>query len=371
MGFFGFGKKKDDSQPGEGGAPDSGDKSGSEEEEEEPEPEPEQQQAPSGGDGKVFAEITKIKAQLDSLSEMRKLTSERFTRVSEQIGELRGMIMDTNRGMQNIEVKSAKAIDLVETVQPDKMMIELQKSDAKVEALRATIESNDTILKTLRDQMKDFRRQLSVFQGIEQTVRLSEDVRKELLEIKKVEALVQRHASRVDDIFIEVSKKFGDYEKFQNQSGELDKGFKHISTDFDGIKIKLAGLAAKKDVETLVTKFNDFEKHASNVLLLMDRRFEALEKRIGEKFDEKFRKVDRLLSGFDALAKKVPDLDKYFNLLDEEAKKAAEQKPAEPQKILAPGEEPKQEVEEKKGIMEKIKGKLGGSGKSEGGENKK
>ncbi|KHO45594.1 MAG: hypothetical protein QS98_C0009G0003 [archaeon GW2011_AR3] len=360
MGLFGFGKKE--------AAPEEKQEGGEEsEEEEEPAPEPEQQAAPVGAsDGRLLAEVTKIKAQLDSLAEMRKLTSERFTRVSEQIGELRGMIMDTNRAIQNIEVKSAKAIDLVETVQPDKMMIELQKSDAKVEALKAGIESNDSIIKSFREQLKDFRQQVNVFQGVEQTIKLSEEVRKELLDIKKVEALVKRHASRVDDIFVEVSKKFSDYEKFQSQAAELDKGYKHITGDFDSFKIKLAGLAAKKDVENLLSKFNSFEKHAGNLLVLMDRRFETLEKKVVHSVDERLDRVEKLLAGFETLAKKTPDLDKYFKLLDEEARKAAQEKPAEPEKILQPGEEPKQEEPApQKGIFGALKDKIAGGGQKE------
>jgi chromosome segregation ATPase len=374
MGLFGLGKKKKDKEkpPEEGNAPpEDQEGNGEEEEEEEPEPEPQPEAQPaSASEGKIFAEITKMKAQLDSLAEMRKVTSERFTRVSEQVGELRGMIMDTNRTLQTMEIKTSKAVDLVETVQPDKMMIELQKSDAKVESLRAAIESNDTIIKSFRDQLKDFRKQVSVFQGVDQAVKLSDEVRAELMEIKKTEALVKRHASRVDDIFVEVSKKLGDYEKFEGQATELDKGFKKISTEFDGFKIKLASLAAKKDVETLLAKFNDFEKHAGNVLQLMDRRFEYLEKKMNETFEEKIKGVEKLLTGFEALAKKVPDLDKYFNLLSEEAKKEAQKAQqeagAEPEKILQPGEEPPAETPQPKGgIMSKLKEKLGGGKKGE------
>ncbi len=330
MGLFGLGKKKEEEEQNSAEGADE------EPEEEEPTNETQTSTAPSSaGEGIILAEITKIKAQLDSLSEMRKLTSERFTRISEQMGELRGMIMDTNRALQNIEVKTTKAIDLVETVQPDKMMIELQKSDAKVEALKAAIESNDTIMKTFRDQLKDFRRQISVFQGIEQTVKLSDDVKKELLEIKKVEALVQRHASRVDDIFVEVSKKFGEYENFQSKASELDKGFKHIVSDFDGIKVKLAGLSAKKDLENLISKFNEFEKHAGNVLVIMDKRFEAQEKKVNEKVEDKLKKVEKLLLGFETLAKKTPDLDKYFKLLEEQANKTEVKTGEEPERLIA------------------------------------
>ena len=128
-------------------------------------------------ESRLGVEITKIQAQMDSFSEVRKVTSDRFTRVNEQIGELRGMIMDTNRALQEIEVKTAKAVDLVEAVHPDKLMVEVRKSDAKVEALRANIESNEAVMKTVLEELKSLRKQISVFKGIDQVVKLNEEVK--------------------------------------------------------------------------------------------------------------------------------------------------------------------------------------------------
>ena len=62
----------------------------------------------------LSADIIKLKAQFDQFSELRKVINERFTRLNEQVGELRGMIMDTNRSMQDMEVKTVKAVDLVD-----------------------------------------------------------------------------------------------------------------------------------------------------------------------------------------------------------------------------------------------------------------
>src|SRR3989344_8379833 len=103
----------------------------------------------------LSADIIKLKAQFDQFSELRKVINERFTRINEQVGELRGMIMDANRAMQDIEVKTVKAVDLVEAVHPDKLMVDVRKQDAKIESLKANIESNDSIMKSIMDQLKD------------------------------------------------------------------------------------------------------------------------------------------------------------------------------------------------------------------------
>src|SRR3989338_11156483 len=91
--------------------------------------------------GNLEVELTRIKSQLEALNEVRKANAEQFTRVSEQVGELRGAIMDSNKAISVIEVASTRAIDMVNSVQPDKLMIEVRRTDGKTEALRANIEA--------------------------------------------------------------------------------------------------------------------------------------------------------------------------------------------------------------------------------------
>ena len=135
----------------------------SEEDIEEETEEPKKEENLSLGNPKLDIELTKIKGQIEGFAELRKANSERFTRISEQVGELRGMIMDTNKAIGSIEVASTKAADLVESVQPQKLMVELRKEDGKVEALKANIESNEALMKDLFSEMKKIRSYMLFF----------------------------------------------------------------------------------------------------------------------------------------------------------------------------------------------------------------
>jgi hypothetical protein len=248
--------------------------------------------------GNVEAELTKIKSSLDALNEIRKANSEQFTRISEQIGELRGALMDTNKAVGTIEVASTRAIDLVNSVQPDKLMIEVRKTDSKVEALRASIEANETILRDIMREMKEMRSQMAFYKGVDQVVKMNNDIKQELIEIKKTEGLVGKHADRVETIFVEVEKKFYDFEKFNEAVKELDKSFKKMSTDFDKMRVGVDEKADKKEFVKMVDKFSDFEKHTSNILKLLDQKsrytvmelngaFDSLRKQLEKKYDTK------------------------------------------------------------------------------------
>jgi chromosome segregation ATPase len=248
--------------------------------------------------GNIEAELTKIKSSLDALNEVRKANAEQFTRVSEQIGELRGGLMDTNKAVGTIEVAATKAIDLVSSVQPDKLMIEVRKIDGKVEALRASLEANETIMKDIMKEMKDMRSQMNFYKGVDQVVKMNNEIKQELIDIKKTEGLVGKHADRVETIFVEVEKKFYDFEKFNEAVKELDRAFKKINTDFDKMRVGVDEKADKKEFVKMVDKFTDFEKHTTNIMKLLDQKskntitelnnsFTDLKKQLEKKYDKK------------------------------------------------------------------------------------
>jgi len=226
----------------------------------------------SSGNAKVDIELTRIKAQLESLNEIRKANSERFSRVSEQMGELRGMIMDTNKTMSKIEVSATKAIDLVESVQPEKLMIEIRKQEGKAEALKANIESNEAMMRDLMEELKKIRQQMNFYKGIEQVIKLNEEVKGEILEIKKVEAVIERHADKSESIFLDLEKKYAEFDKFQRTIDEVEKTFHAMQGDFDNMKLQLSNKAEKKDFGSLMDRFTEFEKHTGNIMKLLDER---------------------------------------------------------------------------------------------------
>jgi predicted nucleic acid-binding Zn-ribbon protein len=248
--------------------------------------------------GSVEADLTKIKSSLEALNEVRKANADQFTRTSEQIGELRGALMDTNKAVGTIEVASSRAIDLVNTVQPDKLMIEVRKMDGKLEALRANIEANETIMKDIMREMKEIRGQMGFYKGVDQVVKMNNEIKQELIEIKKTEGIVGKHADKVETIFVEVEKKFYDFEKFNDAVKELDRAFRKISSDFDKTRVTVDEKADKKEFVKVVDKFTDFEKHTSNILKLLDQKsrttvvelnnsFDSLKKQLEKKLDKK------------------------------------------------------------------------------------
>lgn len=295
--------------------------------------------------GSLVAEITKINATLESFKEIRKANSERFSTMNEQIGEIRGQVMDVNRNMGVLEVKVAKAADLVESVHPDKLMIQVQKSDGKVEALRGLIESKDAMIVNIMEQLKSMRNQMKVFKGIEEVLKVNEDIKTEALNMKKLTANVERHADRVENVFVESQKTFKEFNDLIGQMSIIKSQLKETGEKVDKLEVKAAAFIGKKefekrldDIEKLGKKMKAVADDADKSLKNLKSGFGELKGELKGAFDDRIKRAEVLSEAFAKTLQENPmfakglDLGKYINMElggDGQGSEVNTEKPAE------------------------------------------
>jgi cell fate (sporulation/competence/biofilm development) regulator YmcA (YheA/YmcA/DUF963 family) len=128
------------------------------------------------------------------------------------------------------------------------------------------------MMRDLMEELKKIRQQMNFYKGIEQVIKLNEEVKGEILEIKKVEAVIERHADKSESIFLDLEKKYAEFDKFQRTIDEVEKTFHAMQGDFDNIKLQLSNKAEKKEFGSLMDRFTEFEKHTGNIMKLLDER---------------------------------------------------------------------------------------------------
>jgi len=257
------------------------------------------------------AQLTKINGTLEGMKEMRKSTSERFATMNEQIGELRGTVNDTQRSVGQIEVKATKAADLVESVHPDRLMIQVQKEDGKIEGLRGILEAKEEMMRNIMDQVRKIRDQMNVYRGIEQVIKLNEEVKDELMGIKRISATVERHADRVENVFIEAQKSFQAFNTFSDKLDSLKNGMKELTTKVDKFEVQVQAAVKKNDFDEKMAAVDRYDKRAKKILddietyyNKLDEKFKHLAGKIRGEFEFKIEKAEVLSKAFeDTLAK--------------------------------------------------------------------
>ena len=233
---------------------------------------------------KLSTEVDRLKAGQEAFQEVRKSFTERFTRLSEQIGELRSMILDRDRTIQTIELKSIKAIDLVESIKPDKFMMDIERQNVKIEALKANLEGNEAILDQVMEELKEMRRKMSFFRGIEEIIKLREEIKKELIGIKKIEGTISIQTDKVQTIYTEMRRKIQDLDNFNSQLQESRANIEQNSKDVDFLKTKIINFAEKEELDKILDKVQKYTESLKELQKKtpLSRDIEKLKTLLGE-----------------------------------------------------------------------------------------
>jgi chromosome segregation ATPase len=233
---------------------------------------------------KISTEVDRLKAGQEAFQEVRKSFTERFTRLSEQIGELRSMILDRDRTIQTLELKSVKAIDLVESIKPDKFMMDLERQNVKIEALKANLEGNEAIIDQVMEELKEIRRKMSFFRGVEEIIRLSEEIKKELIGIKKIEGTINIQTDKVQTIYSDMRKKMQDLDTFNSQLQESKANIEQNTKDLDSLRTKSVNFAEKEEVDKILEKVQKYSESLKEIQKKtpLSRDIEKLKSLLGE-----------------------------------------------------------------------------------------
>ncbi|RLI91167.1 MAG: hypothetical protein DRO89_04500 [Candidatus Altiarchaeales archaeon] len=250
-------------------------------------------------------EIQKLWAQVKTLREMMRMNDERFQRLSEGIGDVRQRSLALERDLSSLEMETRKAIDLVNAVQPQKLMAEVKKEDIKVMKLESRQETFKKFLDTLKEEIKEIKSSISAFRGTEAVIKLSNEVRRDLKNMKRIQAVVSRDSEKVEDIFVQVQKRYDRFLELSDEFKSLEKRFDEVMKKANHFMIESQDFVKKEDIESRlrsIVKLKDefkkrreeFDREMSEIKSVIPR-VERLEKTLENRVVEIDDAISRLV----------------------------------------------------------------------------
>src|SRR3989338_4692256 len=140
-------------------------------------------------------DIERVKALLSTFSEYRKVNDERLTRINESMGGLRTSIIEREKQIKDLEIAALKSSDLVKEVQPEKLLSEVKKTEGKTEILQGKLESYDSLISNIIEEIKTIRRTTLEFEALGNIEEARKELSSELAEIKKREISIEIESS--------------------------------------------------------------------------------------------------------------------------------------------------------------------------------
>lgn len=260
MKLFGFGRKGEEPEDSELPGQESSEQEQEEQDENEGKKERgKRQKRGSGsrrsGEGateRAAANVERLAAKVEALSELRKTDSERFSRISEQIGELRNLILDKEAEIRGIGERAEKAAEMVGELQPESILSEVKKSTTKYELLEAKIEAANSLYRKVVEELKGLRKRLALFQGAEELVKLNQETSDNLANMRRIQAGIEGQANKMGNVYAQFGKQSGEIVKYRDAAAALADEFRNIKTSVEEIKAKAqTALVDQKDLDRL------------------------------------------------------------------------------------------------------------------------
>ena len=200
---------------------------------------------------KVVADIEKLKALIKSIDERRKVDGEKFTRINEQIGELRTSSIEREKQLRDIEVSSLKAVDMVKEVHPERLITEIKKEEEKINRIESYMERYEDTIKGLIEEIKEIRTKMELFRGYEELLKLNQETRQEVGNMKKLEIKMDIHTNKVERLFIDFQKKYQEFEEFKQLGDYMQEIYRTVIKEINALKVKSTNFIEKEAIKNL------------------------------------------------------------------------------------------------------------------------
>ncbi len=214
------------------------------------------------------ADIDRLSARLDALAALRETFDTRFSLMSEKIGEIRSMVLGQERESADLRKKAEKAVSMVEETHPESLYAEFKKKEAEINILKDRLASTDEMTRTIMEELRDTRRTINEFKGIEGIMKLSEDVRNELIKLQKVQAEMDKQADKVGTIFIEIQRRFKDMARVEVQADTLSENIKSLTKGISNIEVRLSEVVTRAELEGSETEASKLKERTDRMTKL-------------------------------------------------------------------------------------------------------
>jgi len=245
----------------------------------------------------LVAEIEKIQGRLDIVNELKNQLTETTRTFSEEIGELRTMILDREKSFSKIEIGFEKINEIVKDIEPQTIRKNFEKKEQKILELDARIEKLERFSKELIKQTEKVREVIEKVKSFENLVSVAERVKKYLRQAEETKNYADRIAGKVETMFEDMNNKVIDLDEKSAKLEDIDSLLKELVPTVDKLQIEVSNKADKKDVVSL---------KRSGVSRIVEERIDKIEKDEAE-IQKKFINLEESKKQIDDELKKLKD----------------------------------------------------------------
>ncbi len=243
--------------------------------------------------------LDQLEAQLTALTSLREVYDARFTTLSEKIGEIRSMVLTQARDNAELKAKAEKALMAIEGIRPEEFRAAILRRDAEIEGIKTKMSALEEMIKSLMNEMKEFRSTVAQFKGMEAILGMTDEARKNMMRIQQVRDQVEVMADKVMAAFLEFQRGFKDVTNLALRLGTLEETVRPLEKTVSQMDVAVKQAVTKAELAKLTGDLETLKRLAQEIREYHEKlssRKEALEdlreeqRRELKRLDTKYRK---------------------------------------------------------------------------------
>lgn len=203
--------------------------------------------------------VEKLGGKIESLEEIRHAVDERFSRLSEEIGELRSSILEKDRAFDKVEAGFSRMEEIVEELEPTKLRKELDKRSEGIVKNQAKIEALGLQIKELSKTIKDFRDLLGKIKDVKNLVNISNEMSKIFTKVQQERRTINKTAGKIETIFSELSRKVSEFDSYKDKVDFNAETMHDLMKSLDMLEVKLEDVLKKEDMAKIDERIKKME----------------------------------------------------------------------------------------------------------------
>jgi predicted nucleic acid-binding Zn-ribbon protein len=209
--------------------------------------------------------LGEVEARLAAVAGLRETYDARFTLLTEKLGELRSMIIAQAKESADARVKAEKALASLEGIKPEEFRAFLMRRDAEIEGIKTRLITFEETVKSLRDEMKEYRETLARFKGLEAVLGMSEEARSNIVRIQQLRDQVEIASDKVMTAFMEFQRRLKDVTNLSLRVSRLEEMVKPLQQTVGRIEVEIKNFAPRSDLEKLAGELQAIKTAAEEV----------------------------------------------------------------------------------------------------------
>jgi len=209
--------------------------------------------------------LGEVEARLAAVAGLRETYDARFTLLTEKLGELRSMIIAQAKESADARVKAEKALASLEGIKPEEFRAFLMRRDAEIEGIKTRLVTFEETVKSLRDEMKEYRETLARFKGLEAVLGMSEEARSNIVRIQQLRDQVEIASDKVMTAFMEFQRRLKDITNLSLRVSRLEEMVKPLQQTVGRIEVEIKNFAPRSDLEKLAGELQAIKTAAEEV----------------------------------------------------------------------------------------------------------